>query len=259
MTKITTYKPLVSIIVPSLNQGRYIKKTIDSILNQTYKPLECIVIDGGSTDETLSVLKNYGSRIFFVSEKDNGQADAINKGLNLASGEILTYINSDDYLLPDTVSDVINTFNKSDRLWVTGNYLIVDEFGLPIQSFIVYYKQFLRIFSSRFLIKIANYIIQPGTFWKRELQDTIGLFDTTLRYVMDYDFWLRAFVKHTPVILNKKLSAFRVHKLSKGGSQFVNQFTEEILVLKRYCKNSTIINIHYIHNVLIKYIYRIIK
>lgn len=101
------YKPLVSIIVPSFNQGRYIKETLDSIVNQTYDPIECIVIDGGSTDETISVLRIYGSRITYISEKDNGQADAINKGVNLASGEILSYLNSDDYLLPGSVDEVI--------------------------------------------------------------------------------------------------------------------------------------------------------
>jgi len=106
-------QPLFSIIIPSFNQGHFIAQTIDSILNQSYKNVEILVIDGGSTDNTLDVLKSYNSRIFWLSEKDGGQTHAINKGLDLAKGEIIAYLNSDDYYLESTLEKVANGFNSN--------------------------------------------------------------------------------------------------------------------------------------------------
>lgn len=252
-------EPLVSIVIPTLNQGQYIEETILSILNQTYKNCECLVIDGGSTDDTIKILDGFGKKITYVSEKDSGQSDAINKGLKLARGDIHGYLNSDDFLYESAIESVVDVLGDDKALWATGDYSIVDENGRSIQGAIVLYKKLLRLISSKSLIRIANYIIQPGTFWKRELQEEIGYFDTSLHYAMDYDFWLRAFQIKSPVILRKKLSSFRVHEKSKGGAQFEKQFDEEMLVLKRYCDNKTIIKIHHLHNELIKFVYRIIK
>jgi glycosyltransferase involved in cell wall biosynthesis len=214
--------PRISIIVPSFNQGTYIKKTLDSILDQNYPNLEIIVIDGGSTDNTISVLKSYREKLKWVSEKDNGQTEAINKGIRLTSGEIFGYINSDDFMLPGSLWVVANSFVKG-VLWVTGDYIIVNENGQSIQKYIVLYKRFLRFFSSRFIFNIANFVAQPSTFWKREILDNIGYFDEQLRYAMDYDFLMRSFYV-LPKIIHYPLSAFRIHKYSKGGSQFYEQF-----------------------------------
>lgn len=252
-------EPLVSIIIPTLNQGQYIRQTIKSILDQSYQNCECLVIDGGSTDETIRILNSFGRKIKYISERDSGQSDAINKGLKMATGDIVGYLNSDDFLNNNAIMSVVNAFQSNDALWVTGDYSIVNENGTSIQSAIVLYKNLFRLVSSRFLIKIVNYLIQPGTFWKRELHHQIGYFDTSLHYAMDYDFWLRAFQIKSPVILRKKLSSFRVHEKSKGGSQFEKQFNEEMLVLKRYCSNRAIIGMHQMHNKLIKSVYRIIK
>ena len=103
----------LSIITPSFNQGVFIKETIDSILSQGYAQLEYIVVDGGSTDNTVEILKSYGDKIKWVSEKDNGQADAINKGLKMATGDIVAFINSDDYYLPNALHAVNDFFSES--------------------------------------------------------------------------------------------------------------------------------------------------
>lgn len=254
-----SYFPLVSIVTPSYNQGKFIRQTIDSVLNQSYKNIEYWIIDGGSTDETLEILNSYGSAINFISEKDQGQANAINKGILKSKGEIIGFINSDDFLNPATIQKMVEAFQRTNCLWVTGDYCIVDESNLPIQSLIVKYKRLLRKFSNKRLFQIANYIAQPSTFWHRNLIEKIGLLDETLQYVMDYDYWLRAFAINPPIIISDELSAFRIHKLSKGGSQYIKQFDEEIRILKKYTQNPLILFFHMLHNNFIKVAYRIIK
>jgi glycosyltransferase involved in cell wall biosynthesis len=249
----------ISIIVPTLNQGQFIKETLDSLLVQDYPGLEIIVMDGGSTDNTLDILKSYGDKLLWKSEKDHGQTQAINKGIGFATGEILGFLNSDDILLPGALSSVATAFSDSNVSWVSGDYEIIDGQGKPIQSFVVLYKRFLRLFSSRWLLSFTNYVVQPSTFWRRELFDQIGEFDETLNYVMDYDFWMRAIQKRRPFIIHRKLSAFRIHQQSKGGSRYEQQFSEEIEVLQRYTQNKFMILLHRLSNQLIVQIYKKIK
>ncbi len=251
--------PKISIVTPSLNQGKFIRQTIDSILGQNYPNIECIIVDGGSTDDTLEILRSYGNKIQWVSEKDGGQADAINKGMNMAGGEILAYINSDDVYLPGVFELVAQKFSQSGCHWLSGNYRIIDQDSHEIQGFVVGYKNFWRKFSSKGVLSLLNYLIQPSTFWHRNLWKTIGPFDVTLRYALDYDFWMRAVNIEPPLILRQPLSLFRIHKTSKGGSQFQKQFAEENLVLRRYCSNRAVIWFHEFHNFLITLAYRIIK
>ena len=252
-------QPKISIIIPSLNQGRYIKQTMDSILQQDYSNIEVLVVDGGSTDETLNILKSYSTKIRWISKKDHGQSEAINKGLRLTSGEICGYLNSDDLLLPGSIEIIAQKFIDKNVMWVTGDYQIVNTDGNQIQSAIVIYKRFLRLFSSRTMLSLVNYIIQPSTFWRRELIEKIGNFDESLFYVMDYDFWMRAFQVQPPLVIKKELSAFRIHSQSKGGKQFIKQFNEEMQVQRRYTKNGIILYLHWLHNQIIINIYKMIK
>ena len=251
--------PKISIITPSFNQGRFLRQTIDSIISQDYPNLEYIVMDGGSTDETIEILQSYGNKIRWFSEKDHGQADAINKGMALASGEILTYINSDDYYLPDVLNLVAREFSRTDCKWLTGDYRIVDQDNRKIQGLVVLYKKFWRNFSSASILSLLNYIVQPSTFWSRDLWSRTGQFDISLRYTLDYDLWLRAIKVDLPLVVKQPLSAFRIHKSSKGGIGYQIQFEEELLVLERYHPNSVIVRAHRFHNSLIKLIYKIIK
>jgi glycosyltransferase involved in cell wall biosynthesis len=249
-----------SIIVPSYNQGSFIVQTINSILNQSYKNVEILVVDGGSTDSTIDELKKFGSKISWISERDRGQTHAINKGLALAHGNIITFINSDDYYLDGTLEKVAREFwLKKEKLWLTGDYIIVNEHGKRIQSLIGRYKTFFRKFLSINLLSVLNPINQPSTFFRRELVGELKEFKEDLIYTMDYEFYFRAIKIQKPIIISDKLSAFRIHKNSKGGSQYKQQFKEEIKVAKRFQKNKFLIFIHVIHNKLIVFCYNLLK
>ncbi len=252
--------PKISIIIPSFNQGVFISQTINSILNQSYRDFEILVMDGGSTDHTIEILKSYGDRIFWLSEKDRGQTHAINKGIALAKGEVIAYLNSDDYYLEGTLEKVADFFDHHENtLWVTGDYVIVDENGKQIQPAIAKYKTFFRKRISFSVLTVLNPIIQPSTFFRRELITKIGLFSEELRYTMDYEFWLRAIKKHIPFLLKDKLSGFRIHNNSKGGSEYKKQFKEELLVAKKYQTNQFLIFLHILHNQLIRIAYFFLK
>lgn len=249
-----------SIIIPSYNQGQFIAQTIDSILSQSYKNVEILVIDGGSTDQTIDILKTYDDKIFWRSEKDRGQTHAINKGLALAKGEIIAYLNSDDYYLEGALEQVANVFESNeDILWLTGDYLIVDEKGNTIQSLIGTYKRIFRNQISFNMLSILNPINQPSTFLSKKLIDRVGVFNEDLRYTMDYEYWLRAIKLQNPVVVKENLSAFRIHTNSKGGSQYKKQFQEELIVAKKYQNNSALISLHVLHNQLIRFVYNVLK
>lgn len=253
-------KPKFSIIIPSYNQGKFITQTIDSILSQSYKNIEILVIDGGSTDETIDILKTYGDKIFWLSEKDRGQTHAINKGLAMAKGDIIAYLNSDDYYLEGSLERVANIFESNKgSLWCTGDYLIVDENGNTIQNLIGKYKTFFRNRISLNILSVLNPINQPSTFLSKKLIDKVGLFNESLHYVMDYEYWLKAIQFQNPIIIQEKLSGFRIHTNSKGGSQYNKQFKEEFEIAKAYQKNSVMIFLHYLHNRLIQLVYAFIK
>lgn len=178
--------PLVSIVTPSFNQGRFIKRTIESVFTQSYPNIEYVVIDGGSTDETLDVLKSYGDALNWVSEPDNGQTDAINKGFSRTSGSIRAYLNSDDVLLPEAVATVVNYFEQHpncDVVYGRANYIDVED-QITGQYNTADYS-FERLMHD-------CCICQPATFWRTSLADSIGPFNDQLNYVMDYEYWLRA-------------------------------------------------------------------
>ena len=252
--------PKFSIIIPSFNQGKFIAQTINSILNQSCQDFEILVIDGGSNDSTLEILKGYEDRIFWLSEQDRGQTHAINKGIDLAKGEIITYLNSDDYYLEGTLEKVAGIFKQNnDVLWITGDYLIVDENGKKIQSVIAGYKTFFRKRLSFNLLTVLNPINQPGTFLRRELINQTGFFDEELRYTMDYEYWLRAIKIQKPYVLSDELAAFRIHTNSKGGSNYRQQFEEELKTARKYQDKTFLLVLHDLHNKLIQLVYAIIK
>ena len=208
--------PKISIVTPSYNQGQYIEETILSILNQNYPNLEYFIIDGGSTDNTVDIIKKYEDKItYWVSEPDKGQTDAINKGLQKASGDIVTWLNSDDYYFKDVLSYIAELYvtNKWDNI-VFGNAVFVDEKGQYLTKMkpIVFSKE------KGDVLKQKVRLPQPASFFTSKMYEKHGL-DDTLHYAMDMDFWLcMAFARDEMFSFNKDIVHFRQHSKAKSNN-----------------------------------------
>jgi glycosyltransferase involved in cell wall biosynthesis len=203
-------RPLVSIVTPTLNQGRFIEATIRSIQAQTYGRYEHIVVDGGSTDETVDILRRlegtYPMR--WLSEPDGGMYDAVNKGLRLASGDILAYLNSDDLYFPWTLETVVQRLREQPEVDVVfGDALNVDD--ATAEQRVYWAPRFDLDDLRRF-----GFLPQPTVFWRRRLMTDVGLFDTSLRYVADCDYWMRAGERHRFEKVEEFLAVERNHSLT---------------------------------------------
>jgi glycosyltransferase involved in cell wall biosynthesis len=242
--------PKISVITPSYNQAHYINQTIQSVLSQKYPNLEYIVMDGGSTDGTLKILKKYKKKIKIYSQKDNGQSDAINKGLKLATGDIFCFINSDDSFLNDSLWKIGYFFRENRQaFWVSGKCKTVNKKNKEVRKIITIYKNILlKYFRNIYVLLLVNFISQPATFWRKEITDKIGNFDEKLHYSMDYDYWLRIYKKYDLYYFDDYLASYRVHETSKAVSSPENQFIAEYNISKKYNKLK-IINLIHLFNI----------
>ena len=198
-------KPLVSVITPSYNKGAYIEETILSIRNQTYPNIEHIVMDGGSTDETIEILRRYEDKLTWVSEPDGGQADAINKGWKKAKGEILAYLNADDTYLPWAVQTAVDYFrDHPDVGMVYGKSDFIDEKGSKIRDFPT------RDFDLAALVRGPNMISQPTMFFRADIIGDVGYLDTSLHMSMDYDHFIKIALRHKVAFIPKLLATYRL-------------------------------------------------
>ncbi|MEW8956619.1 glycosyltransferase family 2 protein [Clostridium sp.] len=216
-------KPLVSVIIPCYNSEKYIKETLDSILNQSYPNIEIIVMDGLSKDGTLNILRDYEDKITLVSEKDKGQTNAINKGFKMAKGEFIGWIGSDDILLPHDIDMVVNEFLKDSKLaLVYGDIQVINE-----ESKVIGRYSMPNITREALLHKNPS-VVQPGSFFRKTHLDICGPLNEDLVCVMDYDIWLRILevgeIKYIPTYL----AQFRLHDDSKTVS-ILSQFNKEII------------------------------
>ncbi len=227
--------PKISIITPSYNQAEFIERTILSVLKQDYPNLEYIIMDGGSTDGTIEILKKYSDHIIWKSEKDNGQSDAINKGLKMATGDIVAYLNSDDTYKPSALRKVADFFKKNpEKFWVYGKCKIINKNDEEIRKPITWYKNFLLRKYSYAKLLTENFISQPATFWKREIHAKRGFFDENEHLCMDYEFWLRIGQKYPAGVIDNYLANFRYYPNSKSGSVNKKQFQDELRLAKKY-------------------------
>lgn len=218
-----------SIIVPSLNQGPFIDDCLKSLIGQNFDELEVIVMDGGSTDRTLSILQRYQSRITFRSGKDGGQADAINRGLRIATGDIFAYLNSDDFYYDQTLQRVAQHFLENPGTAVVyGNGDHVDRRGRTSKPYPTEPWDYARLDNTCF-------ICQPTVFWKREVTEEFGYFDDSLHCAMDYEFWLRI-GQHVDFVYLKgePLAASRMYPQNKTMSRRCEAYREILQIMLRY-------------------------
>lgn len=228
----------ISVVIPSYNAVKFIEATIQSILQQDYPNSECIVMDGGSDDGTLEVLRRYEQHITWVSEPDKGQSDAINKGIRQASGDIIAYICADDAYEKDCFRKVADFFASNlDAMWVCGLCRIIDQNGLEIRRTITRYKSFWQRRYSYNKLLILDFIPQPAVFWRKDLVHEIGLFDTDEHLAMDYEYWLRAGAKHDPGFIDEYLARFRVRADSKSTMHFARQAREALSISRKYARS----------------------
>jgi len=229
-------RPLVSIVIPSLDQRPFVERTLESVVSQQGDfDLEVLVQDGGSTDGTLEILERHRDRLSLVVEADGGQADAVNRALRRSRGEILGWVNSDDLLRPGAIQAVVEAFRAHPGAsWLHGRCDVVDEEDHVIRRPISAYKDFRARRHSLRRLLVENYVSQMTVFWRRSLQERVGLLDPSLRYTFDYDLWLRFARVAPPLFLERTLAAFRWHVSSKSGSSFEAQFAEDLRVFGRH-------------------------
>jgi glycosyltransferase involved in cell wall biosynthesis len=204
-----THSTKITIITPSYNQGKFIQKTIDSVLSQGISNLEYLIFDGGSTDKTVDILKSYGNRIDWVSEKDKGQADAVNKGLLKANGDIIGWLNSDDIYYPDAFKNVLDVFNNHPQVdMIYGDADHIDEQDRFIEPYYTEEWDYERL-------KDVCFICQPAVFFRKSIVEKCGLLDSALQYCMDYEYWLRIGKNKPFYYLRKKLAGSRLYTENK--------------------------------------------
>ena len=221
-----------SVVTPNYNGGEFLEEAILSVLAQRAEGIDVdyIVVDGGSTDGSLDIIERYRSEIStVVSEKDEGPADAISKGLARAGGDVLSWLNSDDYYYPDALRRVAEALKRSpDRTLCFGHCPIVDEKGQEIRRGITRFKEFFYPVASRFVVQSINFLSQPATFFRRSVWESAGPLRKDFVAAWDYDFLLKAWKQGGAVkVPNPPLAAIRWHETSISGRNYVVQFRED--------------------------------
>lgn len=238
----------ISVITPSYNQAAFIQDTLHSVISQNYKDLEYIVVDGASNDGSVEIIQQHQKNLaYWISEKDSGQSEAINKGLKKSTGEIIGWLNSDDMYQPETFANVEKTFLENPEVDLI--YGDVKNF-YPDGKSKLYVNQLFEPID--FLSRVS--VHQPAVFWRKKLHDKIGYLDESLHYCMDYDLWMRIFFQYKTLKVNTVFACFRVHSKAKTAanpeemyqeyrkifSRFINSFPGENNTFKQQLKNLNI-------------------
>lgn len=223
---------LISIITPSFNQSAYLEQTIKSVLDQDYANIEYIVMDGGSTDSSVDIIKRHAARLaFWTSERDRGQADAINKGMTRAHGEILAWLNSDDYYLPGAISSAVKIFEQNpDAVLIYGDMLAVNEHGETTN--ILKYQQLTLEDLLCFQI-----IGQPAVFFRREAFEKTGGLDTTFHFLLDHQLWIKTAAQGKILHVNQTWAAARYHAEAKNRAKAAEFGREAFRILDWAAQN----------------------
>lgn len=238
---------LVTIVTPSYNQGQFIGDTIESVLNQTYKNIQYIVIDGASTDNTMEVVERYRDKIdIVISERDKGQTDAINKGFKLAKGELVGWINSDDMLYPYCVEEIVKLYKQNpDGVIFYGSKIDV------VDSENNHLKFYVNKMESRERLLRKNYdVSQPGSFYRKDILEKVNYLDESIYYCMDLDLFLKLLnFGDIYSIDDKPLAKFRKWEETKtatGRSKFIKNIRERLYFHGAKLYNKSILKTYYL-------------
>ncbi len=214
--------PIVTVVTPSYNQGNFIRATIESVLSQDYPNVEYIIMDGGSTDETASVVRDYASRLTFISEKDRGQSHAINKGFRMARGSILAWLNSDDVYLPGAIRNGVEGFSRDPAPGaVYGEGYLMDRDGKITCRF----PHTIPANLWR-LTHVSDYILQQSVYFRKDILDEVGYLDEDLHYAMDWEILIRIGKRHPLGYIPEYMGCLREYaeaKSSSGGARRVRE------------------------------------
>jgi glycosyltransferase involved in cell wall biosynthesis len=222
--------PLVSVVTPSYNQGRFIRATIESVLSQDYPHVEYIIMDGGSTDETAAVVRDYASRLTFISEKDRGQSHAINKGFQMARGPVISWLNSDDLYLPGAIRTAVDGFTRNPAAGaVYGEGYLIDLEGrisgrFPCTEPINLWK----------LVHLSDYILQQTVFFRKDVLDDIGYLDEELHYTMDWDILIRIASRYPLEYIPEYMGCLREYAEAKSSAGGMRRIRELRNLLRRH-------------------------
>lgn len=216
----------MTIVVPSFNHGSFIREALDSILRQDYEPIECIVVDGGSTDDTLAILESYGNRVRWVSEPDRGLYDAVNKGWSMARGEWLGWVNCDDKLCPGAVSRLMRAaLSAAPRVdLVYGDYYRFAADGKVLEEFRCGAPD------GPSMLRNGNCIFIGASLVRREFVERVGAFDLQYPLAADYDFLVRAATCGHATHVAEPLSMFRMHEDSKSQNSRWQMWAETLAI-----------------------------
>jgi len=220
--------PKITIVTPSYNQGQYLERTIKSVLDQNYPNLEYLIIDGGSTDNSVNIIKKYQSKLFYWHTRpDDGQYQAIQTGFDLSSGSIMGWLNSDDILLPNSLQLVGQFFSKYQQLnWLTSQSVLINDRDEIVHVGLNTAKVPLFLRLGFYHGKLLGFIPQEGTFWNRSLWQKSGGLIPHQHYALDFYLWQR-FAKYSPLVtLEAPLAAFRLNPNRKTSS--LHQYYREI-------------------------------
>lgn len=221
--------PLVTVVTPSLNQGRFIRATIESVLEQDYPNVEYLIVDGGSTDDTAAIAAEYRDRLSFVSEPDRGQSDAINKGFRRARGEIVAWLNSDDVLLPGAISVAVAALAAEPEVGaVYGDGFRIGERGELLSRFESQKFDLWR------LVHVSDYILQQTAFFRASALAEVGLCDVSLHYGMDWELFMRLGKRYELRHLRKDMGCIREYAATKTASGGLRRWRELVSVMRRH-------------------------
>jgi glycosyltransferase involved in cell wall biosynthesis len=221
--------PLVSIVINSFNQAAFLEETIQSVLKQEYSNMEILLVDGGSTDGSLDIIKKYAGRFkWWVSEPDHGQADGINKGLSHAKGDLVAWLNSDDQYLPGVVAEVVRTWqDRPDVSLIYGDVVAIDENGRPLNRIKCGAYQLADLMT----FKIIN---QPAVFMNRSVLKIAGYLNTSYHYLLDHHLWLRCAAVYDTIYVKKVWAKARFHSQAKNLAD-ADKFGEEAYRIVEWC------------------------